>query len=90
MSDELRKARRELEDHDEMELTDAEEKAIKALKRVAKTWPKSLWLFATGSSLHVMRKTKQGKGVKAALKNECIDPKYRVAGINIENDGGDW
>lgn len=37
------------------ELTHEERLAIAALKRLAKRWPQSLWLFSAGSSLHVMR-----------------------------------
>ena len=32
-------------DGDKIDLNDEEKKAIRALKRVAKKWPKSLWLF---------------------------------------------
>jgi len=42
--------------------TDAEAKAIRTLKRLAKNWPSTLWLFASGD-LHVMRTGKDGERV---------------------------
>ena len=81
----------ELEDPDELELTAAEVKAIKALKRVAQTWPKSLWLFSASGSLCVMKK-KDGERVMCSDNRggQAVDSAYVVDTINILNDGGDW
>jgi hypothetical protein len=65
-----------------------EDQAIKALKRLAKRWPKSLWLFSASGSLCVMRTTKHGD--PAATPRGGVDPDYIVDTINIPNDGGDW
>ena len=71
-----------------MELTKQEEIAIKALKKVSKNWPKSLWLFSANGTLCVMRKNEQGQ--HAILESWGIDPTYIVDDIDIENAGGDW
>ena len=68
-------------------LTTKEEKAIRALHRLAKIWPDSLWLFSASGSLYVMKKNADGE---RARKGTGIDPEYIVESIDIENDGGDW
>lgn len=65
-----------------------ESNAIEVLKRAARYWPKSLWLFAANGQVHVMRKTEDGK--HAILPGGEMDPDYRLASIAIEADGGDW
>lgn len=71
-----------------VELTEQEEKAIRALKRVAKKWPDTLWLFSASGSLHVMKKDEMGDC--AVTERGGVDQKYSVTVIDIENDGGDW
>ncbi len=71
-----------------IELNDEERKAIAALKRVAKKWPSTLWLFSASGTLHVMRNGEDGGPVH--LDNNAIDPDYLVDNIRIQNDGGDW
>lgn len=75
---------------DEVPLTDAEEKAIMALKRVAATWPRSLWLFSAAGALCVMRQNADGQ--HAFVRGGAgIDPAYLVDQINgIDTSGGDW
>ena len=77
-----------------IELTDKEKRAIKALERAAKIWPKSLWLFSGNGSLYVMRKKKNGNRAtvidSGIHPSEGVDPDYIVDVIDIENDGGDW
>lgn len=70
-------------------LTDEEKRAIATLQRLAKRWPRSLWLFATGNNVHVMRCGADGRQVQLG---RCggTDPAYEVAAVNIPNDGGDW
>jgi hypothetical protein len=65
-----------------------EKKAIAALKRVAKIWPKTLWLFSASGSLHVMKTDENGERVH--LPDDGMDPDFVVDTINISNDGGDW
>lgn len=70
-----------------MDLTKEEQSAISSLKRVAKKWPKSLWLFSASGALLVMKKDENNEKV---YKGDGIDPNYEVAHIFIENDGGDF
>lgn len=70
------------------DLTADEKKAIAALQRIAKTWPKSLWLFSASGSLNVMKKNDAGEVVESS--HGGIDQEFSVAKIKIENDGGDW
>ena len=70
------------------DLTADELKAIAALQRVAKTWPKSLWLFSASGSLNVMKKNAAGDMAETAYGG--FDQEFSVAKINIQNDGGDW
>lgn len=69
-------------------ITPDEARAIKSLQRLAKTWPKSLWLFSASGALNVMKKGADGQRV--ILRNYGVDPDYSLATIKIENDGGDW
>ncbi len=64
-----------------------EERAIASLQRLAKKWPKNLWLFSASGTLCVMRKV---DGVIKINAHGCVDQNYTVATIEIENDGGDW
>jgi len=78
-----------------MNLTKDEEKAVKALKRLATKWPKSLWLFSASGTLTVMKKNNDGEKAivpgRAGRNGEgAFDPDYIVDSIKIENDGGDW
>jgi hypothetical protein len=68
--------------------TPEEDRAIRSLKRLAKKWPKSLWLFSASGRLHVMRCDENGQAVMT--KNGGSDPDYSITTINIKNDGGDW
>ena len=71
-----------------MELTKQERNAIRGLKGFARTWPSSLWLFATGTQLCVMKKNDEGQ--HAVTGNGGVDPAYVAGSIDIESDGGDW
>lgn len=70
------------------DLTAEEKKAIAALQKVAKSWPKTLWLFSGSGTLHVMLKDAQGK--RQVGQFGSMEDKASVATIPIENDGGDW
>jgi hypothetical protein len=67
--------------------TPEEAKAIKALKRLAKAWPPSLWLFSASGTLNVMRVASDGGH---AFTGDAIDQSYVIDTIAIPNDGGDW
>lgn len=69
-----------------MKLTAEEKKAVDEMKRIAKHWPKSLWLFSNGA-LYVVKKK---RGEKAMTPTGGFDPDYVVDTVDIENDGGDW
>lgn len=71
-----------------MEATKEEKAAIAALKRLAKKWPETLWLFAAANTLTVMKKNDDGK--RAMTHLNCFDSENAVAAINIECDGGDF
>jgi len=68
-------------------LTNEEQKAIAALKRVAKKWPKSLWLYSASGTLNVMRCNEDGE---VAHAGDGIDQDYVITQVKIPNDGGDW
>lgn len=70
-----------------MEITKEEQSAIKALKTVAKKWPKSLWLFSASGTLCIMKCKPDGR--VAMAKFGGVDPDYIVDHIDIKNDGGD-
>lgn len=74
----------------DFDLTPEEQAAIRELKKLAKKWPKSLWLFSGSGSLHVLRTTPEGE--HAMTRRGGVDPEYVVAdlGSTIPNDGGDW
>jgi hypothetical protein len=77
----------------EFELTQDEIKAIRELKALAKTFPKSLWLFAASGSLHIMRTKPDGS--RAMYEDNSsgigVNRDYIVETIQgIEVDGGDW
>ena len=71
-----------------IEPTPDEQKAIRALRRIAKTWPQSLWLFSASGSLCVMRARQDGNHY--TTPDGGIDPDYVFETIDIPNDGGDW
>jgi hypothetical protein len=70
------------------ELTKEEKKAIASLHRIAKKWPKSLWLYSHSGTLSVMRYREDGKTVETA--SGAFDQDMIVDTIDIPNDGGDW
>ena len=70
------------------ELSEDERKAVTSLKRLAKSWPDTLWLFSASGSLCVMKK--DGDGEKVHTTDGGFDSTYLVDQIDIPNDGGDW
>lgn len=75
----------------DIELTKEEKNAIASLKRLAKRWPETLWLFSASGTLCVMRLGENGEQVHGkGFAGESFDPEYYVDEINITNDGGDF
>lgn len=73
---------------EEEPLTQEEKRAIASLRRLAKNWPKTLWLFSASGSLVVMR---YKDGQHATNWHGGMDQDYAVTIIQgIDNDGGDW
>lgn len=70
------------------ELTAEEKAAVAALRRLAKKWPDSLWLFAASGNLHIMKNDESGQ--RAITHLGGVDPELTVAHIEIPCDGGDW
>jgi hypothetical protein len=62
-------------------LTDEEEKAIRALKRLGKKWPQSLLIFGSAGS---------GLSIRKPDENGSCGHQTEVASIDgFPNDGGD-
>ena len=75
----------------DIKLTKDEDAAINGLKRIAKKWPESLWLFSASGTLYVMRKKDGGYAHGGGNPSPGgVNPDYIVDKIDIENDGGDW
>jgi hypothetical protein len=75
----------------DIELTKEEKNAITSLKRLAKKWPVSLWLFSASGTLSVMRTGENGEFVLGTgWASETFDQEYYVDDIDIPNDGGDF
>jgi hypothetical protein len=71
------------------QLTVKESQAIERLKRLAKKWPSTLWLFSASGTLCVMKKGADGNA--AMTDSGGVDQDYLVDSIRgIDNDGGDW
>lgn len=64
-----------------------ESKAVRRLKKLAKEWPKSLWLWSASGTLYIMKKDENGE---VAMDGEGVHRDYIVDSVEIENDGGDW
>lgn len=71
-----------------MDITKEEESAIKALKKLARKWPKSLWLWSGSGTLWIMKC--KPDGTRGETLFGAVDPDYIVDSVDITNDGGDW
>jgi hypothetical protein len=69
-------------------LTPEERRAIRTLRRLAKTWPDTLWLYSASGSLQVMQTGPDGEHVKTSRLG--VDQDFVITTIGIPNDGGDW
>jgi len=65
-----------------------EQSVIDALHRIAKRWPKSLWLFSASGTLCVMRNKPDGS--RGITRFGSYDQDFAIDSIDISNDGGDW
>lgn len=66
-----------------------EEQAVSALKRLAKRWPKSLWLWSASGSLHVMKCGEDRNRIETPTGG--YSSRAIIESIEgIPNDGGDW
>lgn len=75
---------------DGIELTDEERRAIASLKRLAKRWPDTLWLYAGGSPDGIAILRTGGDGERVRDSRGSIDQAYVVDSVGIPSDGGDW
>jgi hypothetical protein len=70
------------------DLNAEEQAAVRALRRLEKKWPSSLWLFAASGSLCVMKKKDDGS--RGMVSGGGHDAELVVETISIPCDGGDW
>ena len=69
--------------------TKEESNIISSLRRIAKKWPETTWLFSASGTLCVMRCGEKGEQVTTSSGG--IDQNYVLDTISgIPNDGGDW
>jgi hypothetical protein len=71
------------------DLTPEEAKAIRALQRLARSWPRSLTLISMGGGLHVMHTGDprfDGDKNSSAERGEVVLETIQ----GIPSDGGDW
>ena len=73
-----------------VQLNKEEIQATADLIKLAKRWPKSLWLYSAGGTLHVMKCGPQGERVVLPERGGGVDPAFDVGTVDIPNDGGDW
>lgn len=73
-----------------IETTIEERQAIAALKRLAKRWPDTLWLFSGGQQgAAIMKLGPNGERVTTGI-GEGFDSEYVVDQVNLPVEGGDW
>lgn len=68
-------------------LTAHERRTVRALRKLAKDWPPSLWVFA-GVGFYLMQTDTDGN--RPETKFGSVSPDYIVERFDIPNDGGDW
>ena len=73
----------------DIELTADEKLALSALKRLAKRWPKTLWIYSGDGGAMVLKTGSDGKKAKLG---DTIDPNYIVGHVPgaMHIDGGVW
>jgi hypothetical protein len=76
------------DENGDLVVTNKEQKAINALKRISKSWPSTIWIFAADNSLNIMKKGECNDYVRD--ENGIIDQRYVIDNADIPSDGGDW
>ena len=71
-----------------MKLSKEEKATIAKLKRLEKTWPKTLWIFSASGILNIMKVGDNGEHIYTSQGG--VDPEYVVGEVNVPSDGGDW
>lgn len=64
------------------------QRLVRQLRRMKAHWPKGVWLYATGNSLHLM--ATHADGSRTIPGNTGMDPDLSIEAFQIPNDGGDW
>lgn len=64
-----------------------EEITIGALRRLEKTWPDTLWLYAAAGQLHLIKRGPDGRRV--LLPAGAPDPGHTIASFKIPCAGSD-
>lgn len=72
----------------ELIVTKKEQKSIDSLKRLSKSWPKSIWIFAADGSLNIMKCNEVNDIAINSVGG--VDQNYLIDTIPIMSDGGDW
>lgn len=75
-----------------------EKQAISRLKRLAREWPDTLWLWCADSRLYVMPNDPTGGGHSVAMQERdedeladgAVDQSKVIETIDTPSDGGDW
>jgi hypothetical protein len=67
-------------------LTPAEQGAVRALQRLARSWPRSLCLFAAAGSLHVMRAAQETALLEHCAHARFVTPRWPVAVIRARTN----
>ena len=76
------------DENGELIITQKEQKAINTLKKLSKTWPNTIWIFAADGKLNIMKKNEDNY---PAMNNKgSVDQDYIIEMIDIDADGGDW
>jgi hypothetical protein len=65
-----------------------EKRVVDVLRRLARRWPSTLWIYVGDGTMNVMRCTEDGR--HAETPSGGVDPYYILAEINIPSDGGGW
>lgn len=76
---------------DGIELSKEEAKAIRRLRKLAKEWPETLWLYSNGSMYVMRKKPGEGQIMRDGGRSEGVDPAHTVETIvGLYSEGGDW
>lgn len=71
-------------------LTREERLAVASLERLSRRWPKTLWIYATGSPNGICLMKAMPDTSRPELPFGGVDRDYLIGFVKIPNDGGDW